>query len=152
MILLFSNDENDQETNEVINWLIHYQQKFLRINSEELLNSFFSYTDTYFTIDEERYTFSDFQCIWIRRWDFNFTLYENELNLDQFNFNRLGIFYYKEWEAITKDFWSKFPEKVFVNNPKSYFLTKLEQQNIAKSLQITTPKNKIINSELIGKN
>lgn len=146
MILLFSNDENDQETNEVINWLIHYQQKFLRINSEELLNRYFSYTDTHFTIDEERYTFSDFKCIWIRRWDFNFTLYENELNLDQFSFNRLGTFYYQEWEAITKDFWSKFPKKAFINNPGNYFLTKLEQQSIAKSLQITTPTNKVINS------
>lgn len=78
MILIVSED-NDHSTNEVIDWLIYYNQEFIRINSEQfvelhevLLND--KKTTATFSFKGKLISIDDVKSVWIRRGSLHFKI------------------------------------------------------------------------------
>lgn len=87
MILLLSKDF-DSSTNDVIDWLYHYEQPFKRINGEDYLKANFSYQYEISNNAENVLSIGDIHlntitAIWYRRWiTYNFTFKDALENID----------------------------------------------------------------------
>lgn len=140
MILIFSTDENDHETDLVIKWLLMYNSPFLRININDILSGDFHANHESFQIQNKTYLYLDFKVIWIRRWSFQVS--NDQLN-DLFDFSsnlELNNFLTEEWKVFCRYFFSKFPKKAWVNDYRYYFVDKLEQLDLAQNVGLKVPK------------
>jgi hypothetical protein len=73
MILILSTD-GDLSTDHVINWLIYYNCKFLRINDNDILTSKFSFSltqnNTYLNIGNKNIDLQAVKVVWFRKFGF----------------------------------------------------------------------------------
>ena len=148
MILIISNPD-DRTTNNVIDWLLFYQQPFIRISSNNLIeytnvtigNSINNIT---FCIEGKSYKFSNFKAIWYRRgWvvskSYNFDSENNEINKE------INKQLYTEISTLNNYFISTL-EKLSINSPNDLYLSKLDALEKASRIGIKIP-NTLITSK-----
>ena len=140
MILIFSNNENDIETDLVIKWLLIFNKKVLRINMTDVIFGNIIVDSKYFTINNETFFYEDFKVIWIRRWSFSI-IDDNLKDLFDFDSNlHLNNFLTEEWSIFTNYFFSKFPKNSWINDFKFYNVDKLKQLELAEKYGLKVPK------------
>lgn len=165
MILIFSSQE-DYSTNEVIKWLKHYDQPFLRLNSIDIymlehkinLNN----DEFQFSIKGNEYSINDFSSIWYRRGGFYYSLPKNLSKSDESTTIRKHIA--NENTSLIEYINNQFDKKPKLGSLKNYTLNKLNSLQVAKQIGlkipdtlITTKKTDLISflnkhNELITKN
>ena len=139
MVLIISS-EDDQSTNDVIDWLIHYNIKFVRVSH---LNNFFyknlSLNDATFdvvlNIDDAIYNLQDFKVCWYRRSFLNVNIkpFEAKNNLRK----QIRTHLANETYEIHR-FVKRYLEINSINKHNDIFLNKLEvlQQAAARGFRI----------------
>jgi hypothetical protein len=81
MILIFS-EEKDLSTNDVIEWLIEANKKFIRINSESIGRVVFHHYDSakqemLATVDGQTFNLCKVESVWYRRGGFSSRIFKN---------------------------------------------------------------------------
>jgi len=79
MVLIIT-DKNDLSSNEIIDWLTHYDVKYLKITAVNKLNLGWRYNDIVLKVDDKEYLFSMFKSYWYRRGSVKFVSKEFEIN------------------------------------------------------------------------
>lgn len=148
MILIISN-QNDITTNVVIDWLLYYNQSFLRLCSDNMLEftniSIGDYiNEISFYVKGKPYKLSDFKAIWYRRgWIIpNQYIFDKENNVLNKEINKQ---LYTEISTLNDYFISSL-EKISINSPNDLSLNKLKALKEASKIGIKTP-NTLISSQ-----
>jgi len=160
MILILSQNDDDS-TNEVIDWLIHFGVRFLRINGSDFENK------SRFTISltkeqnslaisakeiQDIFVKYNFTSVWFRRWsnkDF-FRLINPRLDRDQIVLHQIGSHLNREFGALRQIIFSQ----AFSKNNKSFVINhpqnnppKMEMLIAAREIGLTIPETIITNNK-----
>jgi ATP-GRASP peptide maturase of grasp-with-spasm system len=149
MILIISS-EDDKSTNDVINWLLRYQQKFLRISQknkitilEAAINS--KNTGLRFSIDGKEYSDSDFKWIWYRRSNYGFTQFSYDQTPDNQLNKEITDQLFSELNVLS-DFFISRMDSISINSPNDLNLNKLKALKLCAEFDISIPES-IVTSE-----
>lgn len=148
MILILS-ENFDQSTNEVIDWLIHLKQKYIRLNSGDLdITNAILRDDTEIGISfKERFFSVDaLKSIWYRRGDF---AYPKTVDLDIANEIEAKILNHleKEWQALLDYFFSYLRKKRYLGIYLKDEPSKLFMLHCAKSVGLLIPDTIVTTSK-----
>jgi ATP-GRASP peptide maturase of grasp-with-spasm system len=156
MVLILS-EQHEQTTNVVIEWLIHYLQKIIRLNREdfELLGLKLStdYQYLIFKFKDSIFDLSEFKAVWYRRGNLD---YLAEFDLDTLNDKHLSAEITKhitnEWKNLMDYFHYLSYQKKSLGNFFKSNISKLISLDIAKRCGLDIPETLItINSTDIQK-
>lgn len=146
MILILSSNEKEAETDLVCRGLFFQKIDFLRLNVDDFLNKNCLVTDQYFVIEDKKYFYGDFDLIWVRR---NITSLNTNFKGEDLDYRSnlsLNIFNFREWNTFIKYFFTRFPAEKMVNRASSYFLSKVEQLDVAREVGLSVPNSLFANS------
>lgn len=121
MILILST-ESDYSTGQVIRWLNHFQQEFIRLNeNDEVIIEKLTHDDLLFSLNNEKIFLSDISSIWYRRGDF-------QINTIPFKIKKTLLKDYNETETkvISSFIHNLFKTKKSINNYNHSDVNKLD--------------------------
>ena len=146
MILIIS-EQNDPSTNEVINWLLAMEKKFIRINAEDDIavsdfrNTGIEGTDFVLTTRNISVRYSDIESVWYRRGMLKIK------DISPFKNDLLTFYLEKEKETLQDfiEFAFQIKEKITGNFRST--INKLKVLHAAQSVGLKTPDTYIVNSK-----
>ncbi|MDR2276182.1 MAG: grasp-with-spasm system ATP-grasp peptide maturase [Sphingobacterium sp.] len=151
MILIISQIEFEESTNKVIDWLDYYQANYLKINGDELIDSFI-----YSLVDENWRLYSDkfklpppceISVIWNRRWVSNPVLFQKSHVFKDEILNKENLNYIRnEYTTLKELFAYYYKDCKWVDPIENIKLNKLVVLEKAQSIGLEVPKT-IITSE-----
>lgn len=135
MIAILSKSKFEKTTDDVIDWLIHFNQPFKRINGDKL-NS----------LDYVGYNFN---VIWYWRWIDPFSIYSK--NLDSVNEIDVRLRILKNIESekkvISEYLFNSFRNCFWLSHPLKSNINKLITLKTGEEIGLKTPKTKLINKK-----
>ena len=151
MILIISNNELDNETDLVCRWLIRKEANFLRLNMDDFLRHSCLVGMKDFVYNGKRYSYTDFSKIWVRRKLNRLPITFKDENFDTISNVDVNNFQQGEWEKFMHFFLSRFPHDRMINKAEGYFLSKIEQLDLAEKYELNPPASYFGNSlDLFG--
>lgn len=140
MVLIIS-EEADYSTNVVIDWLLFYNEKFVRVNGEDDLIADFNGTDIIFKKDNYSFSINEIKSVWYRRGDLSLKIKEiRESQLDSFRSRELG--------KIKEFIHYKLSRIRNINNYYKVDYNKLIVSDIAREIGFLTPTDLLYNNKL----
>lgn len=151
MILIISNPD-DYSTNEVIDWLLYFNQPFIRVTKEDKLN-FFSVAidseivDVGFSVSGKTFRVSDFKSVWYRRgvveWEYEYFEEDEDQTLNS------SINHHLKWEKneIARLFFELI-KPISINKLADLNTNKLHALYLAKEIGLSIP-NTLITSKKV---
>ncbi len=133
MILLLSMSDFELTTENVIDWLLHYKQDFVRVNGNQ---------DDLLEFDN-----SKIDVVWFRRWLSNkdiATIFESDSIKNSVLTEKN---YYNERKTISDYFFYTLKEKKWLSNPKYSSVNKLVVLKIAEKIGFQIPNYALINNK-----
>lgn len=146
MVMILTS-EDDESSNDVIDWLRFYKTSFLRISEKNTIvynkivlnnNEF----DIEFSINNVNYNLSDFNAFWYRRSHYNFLV--NKILVENLLTQKINNHIENETKEI-HDFFISYVEKYSINKYKDNFTNKLNNLKKASNLGIKIPNTIITN-------
>ena len=149
MILILSKNRNEVTTDEIIDWLGFYNEKFCRVNGEDLESEATS-------LDLETTNYNDYvvnkfdkaNVIWYRRW------YDVSTNLKYFDnmppqeVVRYYFFVRNEIGYFSHFLFKKFEKKLWIDYPPNTNVNKLFVLEKAKEVGLCVPSTLITNNKI----
>jgi ATP-GRASP peptide maturase of grasp-with-spasm system len=141
MILIIT-DQNDSSSTKVIDWLLFYDVKFLRISEADVVTIDFVDPDNDEGVDleirGEKYNLKNFKSIWYRRSYLNIesVLYKGMTN---HTLNDAINYQLESEKNVLKEYVLKAFKKKSLNSEFDNSLNKLEVLNLCKKFDIKTP-------------
>lgn len=140
MILIIS-IYNDYSTTTVIEWLNFFNKKWIRINENDQISLDFIGDDIVFNINNLNFKLSEIKSCWYRRGFLNFKFIINN-KIKQFqDFNIV------EASRVEQYIYYKLNSLRTINNYSNSDVNKLIVSDIARSLEIKTPNDYLVNSK-----
>lgn len=138
MILILS-ENNDQSTNDVIDWLIHYNKKFIRLNtSDEITLSIFE-NKTIIVANEKKISLDYVDSYWYRRGIYNF---KTKKILAEFNN------FFKEENIVLIEYLDLLLcQKKSISSRNTGIINKLIVNEVARKLNIKRPSFYFLNNK-----
>jgi ATP-GRASP peptide maturase of grasp-with-spasm system len=134
MILILS-EEQDQSTNNVIDWLIYYKKDFFRINYEDFVTKIYLDKNNITLYFEDKiFDFNKITSFWQRKGLINYVKLRNLGNLNNVQKQHL----INEWKIIDDYINFKLSKKKGIFNPKEN-INKLIVLNVAQEAGLLTP-------------
>lgn len=140
MVLIIS-EEADYSTNVVIDWLLFYNEKFVRINEEDNLNVDFNGTDIVFKKDDCSFSFNEIKSVWYRRGDLS-------LKFKEIGESQLDSFRRRELSKIKEFIHYKLSKIRNINNYYKVDYNKLIVSDIAREIGFLAPTDLLYNNKL----
>ena len=151
MILILSTN-GDLSTDQVINWLIHYNCAFIRINDNDILTGEFSFSftkeDTYLRICEKNINLNAIKVVWYRKFGFfrfsNIYKHFSDINSED---NYLKLTHLREeYHTIRELLLSLLKDKIWLANPAAANINKVDVLIKASKANLKMPYTLITNS------
>lgn len=151
MILILS-DENDVSTEQVMDWLLYYDQKCIRLNRTDII-TFDQLTvsdsgDTDFQIITQRFGaihYSEITSFWYRRGYLQFVQFELSESIKQLEFSEELIRFFNAEMGTIRDFiYYLLEKKNSIGSIHHNDLNKLVILDKARSCGLKTPKSSVI--------
>lgn len=140
MILIIS-IYNDYSTTAVIEWLNFFNKKWIRINENEEITLNFIGDDIVFNVNNLSFKLSEIKSCWYRRGSLNLKFIINN-KIKQFqDFNTV------EASRVEQFIYYKLNSLRTINNYSNSDVNKLIVSDIARSLEIKTPNDYLVNSK-----
>lgn len=160
MILILSSINNEETTNQVIDWLDRYNADYLRINGHDLeglsdISITLGSSGVNVAYDKQNDLLESIKVIWNRKWrddDFYFFLDENKA-VSPYLRKQIGTHLSAEFFAGTRALQIAFENKKWLTKPTYLrgFSSKLHILKIANSLGLTTPNTLVTNNKKVLK-
>ncbi|MEK6783557.1 MAG: grasp-with-spasm system ATP-grasp peptide maturase [Bacteroidota bacterium] len=161
MILIISQNEVEESTNHVIDWLDFLQAKYVRVNGADFeVNSDISLEldgfKNLFEVNNDQFNLSNnnnnINVIWYRRWsnkDFFKSAYLPESS-DQLE-HQMANHLHREFLSVSMAWFSMFEDKIWLNQPSSLTRSrnKIEILRKAKNVGLKIPNTLITNKKKI---
>lgn len=152
MVIILSRDEYELVTDDVIDWLDHYQTEFVRINGEDLISSPYKITinnQSTGGMSNSLLTNNEHVSVWYRRWyqveyDENFQSMLRLLPLKP----SLSLYEHvkREVSRISRYVWGSLPAEKMLDSPEVTNLNKTEVLQRAVECGLDIPDTLITNS------
>lgn len=139
MVLIIS-EEADYSTNVVIDWLLFYNQIFVRVNLEDNLNIDFNGDDFIFSNGKINFSLSKIKSVWYRRGDLPFKI--NKIGEEQ-----LDAFRIREINKIKEFIHYKLSKIRHINNFHRVDYNKLIVSDLAREVGLLTPFDLLYNNK-----
>ncbi len=139
-VLIISNP-TDNTTNDVIDWLVYYNTRFLRFNSEDKIDNIKitvgeGKPNISFHLNGQPYQLTDFNSSWYRRGVFKIGSYQSITSIE-----KVFDTYLKIEDSFLIDSFFKFLKSIkYVNKYHDIFVQKIDVLYQAKSLGIDIPE------------
>lgn len=147
MILILSTP-TDLDTQNVIDWLSHYNALFFRLNDEDLMNGIvefhydiFDESEAFFLQDNRKVFLKDITIVWFRKFGF-LKSYEEVFNQR----SDLARYLYSEFGVIRSIIFNLLEDKKWLYK-KQNMPSKLEVLKAANYFDLNIPKTKIISDK-----
>ena len=141
MICILSTEE-DQSTNEVIDWITYYDKPFIRINSEDLISENeinINISKNIIFLNGLKIEANNIQSVWYRKWRFPNNL-TNFIKNDNEYAKALEI----EFHEISTFLFQYLENSCWLNHPDDKKINKLYQMMITESVGLDIPKSYLI--------
>lgn len=156
MIIILSKRALELTTERVIEWLVYYKKKFIRINGDDILDeSRFhievgSKVNKLYINGKTIVDLNEVSVVWFRRW--NDRVFLNKYNNEEGNLSSIPYFFIEnisfDQKALRSYIFSKFNDKPFISDPrKTVGLGKLINLDSAKSVGLKVPETMVCNSK-----
>ncbi len=146
MILIFSNNEQEDETDLVCRSLMYHEVPFRRINVDEFQQRNVYVSEDFFVIENEQYHFREFDLVWIRRSRSSFAPPFHDDAFNQESNLKLNRFIQQESKLFLKFLFAQFPKERMVNQASGYSADKIDQLLLAREIGLSIPGNLYANS------
>lgn len=148
MILILS-IEKDASTNDVIDWLVYNNIRFLRINGEDLFSNFpitikFSKKNRLMILGKE----TTFSAVWYRRWFFDMNSHNIIDEIDRINSFKAVSFANNERSAMSNAIFENLTNAEYTINLKNHRVRKAESLKIAQKVGLKIPETIFTNNKL----
>ncbi len=140
IILIFS-ENVDESSNEVIDWLIHYNYKVVRINAGTYIK-FIEYdevTDVFqLSVNDELFLSSDLQAIWYRKGEFYYPFFHEIKQSVSFS-KKLDQYVTEEWKDLFDFFIDRQKKIKILGSYQNRSVNKLKVLDLAKQCGFLVP-------------
>lgn len=140
MILILSQTKpNDKTTEDVINWLIHYEVPFKRINATDFIeNTSVELKNGTYVFDDNK----DISVVWFRRFPILKAFEDKIVKNDLSNTNLLAFSQHhrRETLSVTEAFFKSFENAFWLTKRSELRVSKLEVLAFAQKVQLKTPE------------
>jgi ATP-GRASP peptide maturase of grasp-with-spasm system len=139
MILIIS-EEADYSTSVVVDWLLHFNAKWVRINGSDKISASFEGSDIKISGENINFKLSEIKSVWYRRGRFN-------LNFKNLKDKEIEFLRQIEFNKITEYIYYKLSE---INNINIFFnadVNKLIVCEIAQNVGLKIPKSLLISEK-----
>ncbi|WP_052600008.1 grasp-with-spasm system ATP-grasp peptide maturase [Aureispira sp. CCB-QB1] len=139
MILILSKAESEYSTEDIMDWLEHYDAPYIRVNGEDVLENI-NYKDG--SLSFKNFSLEQINVCWFRRSIsenyFDETIVGIESNYD----NKAEILKYlgREYKTLQQLFIKKLQSKKWLSHPKEANVNKLNVLEVAKEVGLNIPK------------
>ncbi|WP_459210161.1 ATP-grasp domain-containing protein [Aquimarina rhabdastrellae] len=131
MILILSQSEFEISTEQVIDWLLHFNISYVKINSDQRLDILKD--------------FDDYKSVWYRRWD-NSKNFKIELNsIKSTSILKNNLLYNQK--AKSDFFFHKLRSSYWLSHPKNVYINKLIVLDIAETIGFNIPNYTLVNNK-----
>jgi ATP-GRASP peptide maturase of grasp-with-spasm system len=139
-MLLILTEEADYSSSLVIDWLLYFNVKFIRINENDVLEVEYLLNDIKIKNNNFCFLISDLKCVWYRRGFLN-------IKVEKINDSILDNFKNFEFNKLNENLYYKLSLLPNINNYLNSDVNKLIVNDIAKKIGLTVPEEYIINSK-----
>jgi ATP-GRASP peptide maturase of grasp-with-spasm system len=140
-MLLILSEESDYSTSKVIDWLLFYKIKFIRVNKEDIINLEFKNDDIIFSLKNNKFLLSNIKCFWYRRGFIN-------LNVISTLNKEIDNFLLEEISNIREYIYYKLNCLPNINSFFNSNVNKLIVLDIARKIGLNSPSDYLVNSKI----